>query len=686
MRSANGNLVRTREWHQIKCFHQYLMVRPHQAEWKALHQSKAQWIADMLHYSPSLPHDRALDLFTEHFERMENKDLFRMRFNRRSANPLEWISVDFFSKGRALDPFFLRFLMGMTWQMKTPAFRATVSLEEFVRDRTEEEDKEAKDTFLLAHRFLYDSCPHGLRLEVAGAGEGATATDDDMDGDTKKVPTGQQEHQIITQLQEWEDRGLVIALEASPAKKIFSLAREALDLITYDSPLLPSILRAMTMQRPEATQQYRRIIAKESNSRTCFFRLYKNSRFLTLFGPLKPDLAALIEAAPASYYSSSSSSSSSAPTASGAGGDGCSSINSSSNNNVAKRPRARGSVYSGFRKRPYVEAMALSSLNECADSAVVKKSSRFSKRKESDFYYFDDNDDLGDTEEERGEEEETARKVGKQEQRKKEEGGGQMSLEMALGMITAARPSQHQYHYHTPINQHQSWTLPTATMTTMKAATAAPLFRLLSPADDLTTSSSSSSAASSSTDTSGEGISAWAQEPWMRELDDCLNRWFPHTHEGDDKTMYEPPVDPDDVFERWCRENMVVAGGGMAGSYTTNRTSSCSSIISISSTSSSSQVGGKGNSAVTSPAASMVVMEEQEKVSSASSTTRSTAFSSSSMTVATQVEEEVGEEEKNKEGEGTQDGDVGMPLTEEEEQHHFCSLMLEGFDVTGPSE
>ncbi|GAB5032814.1 Hypothetical protein NocV09_01100080 [Nannochloropsis oceanica] len=681
MRSANGNLVRTREWHQIKCFHQYLMVRPHQAEWKALHQSKAQWLADMLHYSPSLPHDRALDLFNEHFERMENKDLFRMRFNRRSANPLEWISVDFFSKGRALDPSFLRFLMGMTWQMKTPAFRATVSLEEFVRDRTEKEDKQAKDTFLLAHRFLYDSCPHGLRLEVAGAGEGAIVKDEDMNADAERRPTGQQEYRIMAQLKEWEDRGLVIALETSPTKKIFSLAREALDLITYDSPLLPSILRAMTTQRPEATQQYRRIIAKEANSRTCFFRLHKNSRFLTLFGPLKPDLAALIETAPASYYSSSS-----APAASGAADGGCSRIYRSSNNNIAKQPRARGSVYRGFRKRPYADAVESSSLKKCADAAVVKKSCRLPKREEDDFYYYDDNDDLGDTEGEGGEEEETAKMVGKQEQRKKEEGGGQMSLEMALGIINAVRPSHHQYHCHTQISQHQPWAMPTATMTTVKAAAVAPHSRLLSPADDLTTSSSSSSAASCSIETYSGGLSAWAQEPWMRELDDCLNRWFPHTLEGDDTTMYEPPVDPDDVFEKWCRENLVLAGEGMAGNYTSNRASNCSSITNISSTSSSCQIGGKDNSAATSSAASVVLMDEHRKVSTAISTARSTAFSSLSTTVATQVEEMIEEREICNGGEGTQGGDVGMPLIEEEKQQHFCSLMLEGFLVTGPSK
>jgi len=680
MRSANGNLVRTREWHQIKCFHQYLMVRPHQAEWKALHQSKAQWLADMRHYSPSLPHDRALYLFTEHFERIENEDLFRMRFNRRSANPLEWISVDFFSKGRALDPSFLRFLMSMTWQMKTPAFRAAVSLEEFVRDRTEEEDKEAKDTFLLAHRFLYDSCPQGLRLEVAGVGEGATATDDDTDGDAKEGPTGQQQHQIMAQLEEWEARGLVTTFETSPAKKVFSLAREALDLITYDSPLLPSILHAMTTQRPEATQQYRRIIAKEANSRTCFFRLYKNSRFLTIFGPLKPDLAALIEAAPASYYSSSSSSGSAG--AGGGGGGG------SSSSNAIKRPRASGSVYSGFKKRPSGEEAASSSLKKSTGAAAVKKSSRLPKREQDDFYYYDDDDDLGDEEEEE-EDEEKGKKRGKQEHRKKEEGGGggRMSLEMALDMVTAARPSYHQYHYHAHMHQHQPWAQPTTTMTMTKEAAASPPSRLPSPADDLTTSSSSSFAASSSTVTGGGEMSAWAREPWVRELDDCLNRWFPHTHEGDDKTMYEPPVDPDDIFEKWCRENMVVAGGGMGGNYTSNKSSSISSISSISSTSSSGRTGGKGSSAVTSPAASVVVVEEQEKVSFASSTTRSAASSSSSTTVATQVEEGEGEEEMQEgEGEGTHRGDGETPRTEEEEQQHFCSLMLQGFDATGPSE
>ena len=329
-----------------------------------------------------------------------------MRFNRRSANPLEWISVDFFSKGRALDPSFLRFLMSMTWQMKTPTFRAAVSLEEFVRDRTKEEDKEAKDTFLLAHRFLYDSCPQGLRLEVAGGREGATTADDDTDGDANEGPKGQQQHQIMAPLEEWEARGLVITLETSPAKKVVSLAREALDLITYDSPLLPSILHAMTTQRPEATQQYRRIIAKEANSRTCFFRLYKNSRFLTLFGPLKPDLAALIEAAPASYYSSSSSGFAAA--AGGGGGGGSSTGSSSSSSNATKRPRARGSVYSGFKKRPCGEAAASSSLKKSAGGAAVKKSSRRSKREQDDFYYYDDNYDLGDEEEEEEEEKESS--------------------------------------------------------------------------------------------------------------------------------------------------------------------------------------------------------------------------------------------------------------------------------------
>jgi len=687
MRSANGNLVRTREWHQIKCFHQYLMVRPHQAEWKALHQSKAKWLADMRHYSPSLPHDRALDLFTEHFERMGNEDLFRMRFNRRSANPLEWISVDFFSKGRALDPSFLRFLMSMTWQMKTPTFRAAVSLEEFVRDRTKEEDKEAKDTFLLAHRFLYDSCPQGLRLEVAGGREGATTADDDTDGDANEGPKGQQQHQIMAPLEEWEARGLVITLETSPAKKVVSLAREALDLITYDSPLLPSILHAMTTQRPEATQQYRRIIAKEANSRTCFFRLYKNSRFLTLFGPLKPDLAALIEAAPASYYSSSSSGFAAA--AGGGGGGGSSTGSSSSSSNATKRPRARGSVYSGFKKRPCGEAAASSSLKKSAGGAAVKKSSRRSKREQDDFYYYDDNYDLGDEEEEEEEEKEKEKKVAKKEEQKKEEEGGgrEMSLEMALGMITAARPSHHQYHHHAHMHQHQLWTLPTTTATTKKAAAAAAPFRLPSPADDLTTSSSSSSsAASSSTVTGGGEMSAWAREPWVRELDDCLNRWFPHTHEGDDKTMYEPPVDPDDVFEKWCRENMVVPGGGIGGTYSSNRSSSISSSISISSTSSSGRSGGKGSSAMTSPAASVVVGEEQEKAYSTSSTTRSGASSSSSTTVATQVEEGEGEEGMREEGgEETQCGDDETPRTEEEQQD-FCSLMLQGFDATESSE
>lgn len=47
-------------------------------------------------------------------------------------------------QGRALDLSFLRFLMSVTWAMKTPAFRAKIPIEEFLRDRTEEEDKAAK--------------------------------------------------------------------------------------------------------------------------------------------------------------------------------------------------------------------------------------------------------------------------------------------------------------------------------------------------------------------------------------------------------------------------------------------------------------------------------------------------------------------------------------------------------------
>ena len=255
----------------------------------------------MQQHSPGLAPDRAAQLFDEHFEALPGKgDLWRVRFNRRSANPLEWISVDFFSKGRALDPRFLRFLMAMTWRMKTPTFRGRVPLAEFVRDRTEAEDRDAKDTFLLAHRFLYDACPQGLRLDLP-------------------APLGPA---LRARLEEWAARGLVRqqgqgqgagGLGQAAGTVAVHVARDALDLVTYDDPLLPHLLAATGAQRPEARAHYRKIVAKEARSRTCFFRLYSNVRFLTVFGPLEPDLAALIAAAPVGPPAASSSSSSPGP-------------------------------------------------------------------------------------------------------------------------------------------------------------------------------------------------------------------------------------------------------------------------------------------------------------------------------------------------------------------------------------
>ncbi len=551
IRAANGNLVRTREWHQIKCFHQYLMVRPHQAEWKALHQPKAQWLKDMQHYSPSLRHDRAVELFAEYFERVGPGDLWRMRFNRRSANPLEWISVDFFSKGRALDPMFLRFLMAMTWNMKTPAFRAAVPLEEFTRDRTEAEDKAAKDTFLLAHRFLYDSCPQGLELDLAAlAAEEAAA--------------------VRAQLAEWEREGLVtLDADADTA----ALARETLDRITYDSPLLPHLLTVMGKQRPDAKLQYKRIIAKEANSRTCFFRLYKEARFLTLFGPLKPELAALIDAAPASYYASGGG---------GGGGGGATGSSRSSSSGSNKRTRTRGSVYRGFKKRGYGAAASPSSSTSSASSAsstvaasLMPKVSVKRKQPNDDFYYYDDNDMFDDDEEE----EEDVASVDKPPPRR-------------------PASSSHAVPPRPPHLRPSSWTKE----------------RPVSAATSYESSFSSSFAP--------------AKSACTRHVDEYVQRWFPH--EGDAKTMYEPPVNPDDPFEKWYKENMVA-------------TSSSSS---------------SATSYVPSPSSSL-----------ASGHATTAAMSEDSSTASTVTEQVEGNQEQKEEEEEKGAAD----------EESFCALVLEGF-------
>jgi len=663
VRSANGNLVRTREWHQIKCFHQYLMVRPHQSEWKALHQSKAQWIANMKHYNPVLRYDRAAELFGEHFERLGNGDLWRMRFNRRSANPLEWISVDFFSKGRALDASFLRFLMGMTWQMKSPAFRTAVSLEEFTRDRTEEEDKEAKDTFLLAHRFLYDSCPQGLRLELVGNFKTIESEEDDKIDDTEDSTSHrQQQRRIFVQLKEWEGRGLVSIMETTLTSTLVSLAREALDLVTYDSPLLPSILQALLAQRPEAIHQYRRIIAKEANSRTCFFRLYKNSRFLTLFGPLKPELAALIESAPASYYTSSMSS---------AHSNGIGSITSS------KRTRARGSVYTGFKRRSEGHYAASSRRKEHARHSG-KNSTNLQRNGEEDFYYYyDDDDDLGEV----GEKDEVGETQRRQRQRKMRQNrcddDGEELLSSVEPAVCLANTTTSLYQSYDLVAQQP----PSSSYASMKTtAETADSHFIASPTDDVTTISSSGASMACLSPL----IAIDAETPaWIHDLENCVNGWFPHMREGDDKTLYEPPVDPDDVFEKWCRENMVVSGAGQCN---TNKDAS--------------SLGVHGNCTsypIHAQAEASTVHKEQAtspssvgKYPSTDSLVRSTASSSSSTTVATLVE--VGEEEiglpgawKAAKGNGI---DLSKPTqckpqtkeAQHQEEERFCSLMLKSMD------
>jgi hypothetical protein len=496
----------------------------------------------MKQHSPGLDADRAVQLFEEHFEHVGGQ-LWRMRFNRRSANPLEWISVDFFSKGRALDPRFLRFLMSMTWQMKTPAFRSRVPHAEFVRDRTEAEDRDAKDTFLLAHRFLYDACPHGLRLDLPAPLSPA----------------------LRAALEEWAARGLVKG-ELGPAAGTVEVhvARDALDLVTYDHPLLPPLLAAMGAQRPEARAHYRKIIAKEASSRTCFFRLYSNVRFLTVFGPLPRDLAELIAAAPVGGPPSSGGST-------GSGGSGGAAIAkrgwpaAGGKKKGKKQQRAAGGGKKrkvllggggggggGGKKRikreegdeGYVGAGYRAAKREPSNRA---RRAVVGKRKADDDFCYSWSDVEIEEEEEEDEDDERSSASGSR--------GGWMGAgaEGTQDML----PSQ---------EDGEEW--------------AARATKTKRPGPPSFLTSSSSSAGSGATATAplppaNAGITTTTttvggggrrgggkRAAWESELDSCLGRWFPRQAEaGDHATLYEAPCDPNDAFERWCRETGLVSGG-----------------------------------------------------------------------------------------------------------------------------
>jgi hypothetical protein len=203
---------------------------------------------------------------------------------------------------------------------------------------------------------------------------------------------------------------------------------------------------------------------------------------------------------------------------------------------------------------------------------------------------------------------------------------------------------------------------------------------IASPLDDVTTISSSGA----STACLGPLIAIDSETPaWIHDLENCVNSWFPHMREGDDKTLYEAPTDPDDVFEKWCRENMVVSGAGQCN---TNKDAS--------------SLGVHGNCTsypMHAQAEASTVHKEQAtspfsvgKYPSTVSLVRSTASSSSSTTVATLVE--VGEEEigfpgawKAAKGNGF---DLPKPTqckpqtkeAQHQEEERFCSLMLKSMD------
>ena len=525
-------------------------IRPHQNEWKALHQSRQKWLADIRQHSPSLSADRAAELFEEHFERVNGRgDVWRMRFNRRSTNPLEWISVDFFSKGRALDPRFLRFLMSMTWRMKTPEFREQVPLPEFVRDRTEAEDRDAKDIFLLAHRFLYDACPHGLQLQLP-------------------APLAPVLH---APLEEWKARGLVkgaLKPAAGGGTVRVRVERDALDLVTYDLPLLPHLLAAVEAQRPEARAHYRKIIAKEANSRTCFFRLYSNVRFLTVFGPLEPALVEMIASAPVGGPPSSGAS-----TASGGSSAGAVAKRGAGE---AKKQKKKGSVGSMKRKTPAGSGggggskkrikredgnggyVAAGYYGKAAAAAAAQRQpsgrarrAAVGKPKADDEFCYSWSDADGEQEEEEEEEVDHRRSsLGASSYEGTDDGWGVDGTQDML-------PSQ---------DDDDEW----------EASGGASL--LTKPPPSLLASSTSSSGSSAtaaaavlvpgSATTGGGSCSFKKVETWKKELDAALVLWYPKTAEGDHTTLWEAPCDPTNSFERWCYANHLshrIAAGAAAG-------------------------------------------------------------------------------------------------------------------------
>lgn len=536
--------------HSPTCPHPHLpQIRPHQNEWKALHQSRQKWLADIRQHSPGLSVDRAAELFEEHFERVNGRgDVWRMRFNRRSTNPLEWISVDFFSKGRALDPRFLRFLMSMTWRMKTPEFRKQVPLPEFVRDRTEAEDRDAKDIFLLAHRFLYDACPHGLQLQLPAP----------------LVPA------LRAPLEEWKARGLVKgALEPADGGGTVRVRveRDALDLVTYDLPLLPHLLAAVEAQRPEARAHYRKIIAKEANSRTCFFRLYSNVRFLTVFGPLEPALVEMIASAPVGGPPSSGASTVSGGSSAGAvakrgaggakkkktkGGAGSkkrktpagSGGGGGSKNRIKREDGDGGYVAAGYYGKAAAAAAAQRPPSGRARRAAV------GKPKADDEFCYSWSDADGEQEEDEDEMDHRRSSLGASSFEGSDDG---WDMDGTQDML----PSQ---------DDDDEWEASGGASLLTKP----PPFLLAS-----STSSSGSGATAAaavlvpgSATTGGGSCSFKKVETWRKELDAALVLWYPKTTEGDHTTLWEAPCDPTNSFERWCCANHLshrIAAGAAAG-------------------------------------------------------------------------------------------------------------------------